>query len=397
MPRPASTPPELLSWRAEMESAALYRGLAALERHPRRRRVYERLAGIEAGHAHVWSDRLTAAGVVPAPFRPAWRTRALLWCARRFGTAAVLPRVARWEHDDAVAYAGAAAAETVAEEERANAALLAEFSQREVAEFFKKALLRLRAGVVLLVGGTLFTVSLLLARNAQLEGLFFGLLTGVVVGPVVHYVLGKLIVALPFGRVWCGWACWTAAVMDQLPFRSSAGWLPLPYRRLRYVHFGLSLTLVVTLVVGFGYGAGAVGTSAAAWFVVGNVVYWLVAVALAVGLRDNRAFCKYVCPVAVILKLTARPALLKIAGDAQACHTCTSRACSTLCPMDIDIPAYVGAGSRVLSSECIVCQQCVAVCPPNTLTLSFGLDLSGPDRLQERPRRAARSRPPVPR
>ncbi len=380
-----------------MESAALYAGLAALEPHVRRRRVYRRLADTETRHARVWADRLAAAGAPPGPFRPAWRTRALLWFARRLGTAVVLPRVARLELADAQAYEGADAASDVAGEERANAALLAEFSQREVAEFFKKGLLRVRGAVVLVVGATLFTVSLVLARNAQLEGLFFGLLTGVVVGPVVHYLLGKLVVAVPFGRVWCGWACWTAAVMDQLPYRSSAGWLPAPYGRLRYLHFGLSLALVATLVWGIGYRGGAVGANAATWFVVGNAVYWLVAVVLAVRLKDNRAFCKYVCPVSVILKVTARPALLKVSGDAQACRDCTSRACTTLCPMDIDIPAYVGAGTRVLSSECIVCQQCIAVCPPNTLTLSFGLDLSGVDRLQERPPPAARNRSPVPR
>lgn len=379
-----------------MESAALYAGLAALERHPRRRRIYERLAAVEARHAEVWAARLRAAGIDLPPFRPAWRTRALLWFARRLGTAAVLPRVARWEHADAEAYADAADTPSLTGEERANAALLAEFSQREVAEFFKKGLLRIRAGVVLAVGATLFAVSVLLARNAQLEGLWFGLLTGVVVGPVIHYALGKLIVAVPFGRIWCGWACWTAAVMDQLPYRSSAGWLPRPYRRLRYVHFGLSLALVTTLVLGFGYGAGAVGASAATWFVVGNVVYWLVAIALAVRLHDNRAFCKYVCPVAVILKLTSRPALLKVAGDAQACLDCASRACTAVCPMDVDIPAYVGAGTRVLSTECIVCQQCIAVCPPNTLSLSFGLDLSGLDLLQERPPPAPRSPAPAP-
>jgi ferredoxin-type protein NapH len=153
---------------------------------------------------------------------------------------------------------------------------------------------------------------------------------------------------------------------------------------VRYLHFFASLSLVVALFFGFGYREGALGQSAASWFVVGNAFYWLAAVVLAVVLKDNRAFCKYLCPVSVLLKVTSRPALLKVSGDAQACLECAFQACTTLCPMDIEIPEYIKAGKRVLATECILCQHCIAVCPPNTLGLSFGLDLGGEDFLEER-------------
>jgi ferredoxin-type protein NapH len=383
----AGTPPShrfLVHWRNERNSAALYAGLAALERIARRRRVYTQLAQLEERHAEVWAEKLRAEGIEVGTFQPSWRTRTLLVLARRLGPTVVLPRIARLERRDAEAYLAAGQTGDVVDEEHSNAALLAEFSARETAEFFKKAILKIRSGVILTVGAVLFAVSLLLARNVQLEGLFFGLLTGVAVGPVIHYLLGKVLIALPLGRIWCGWACWTAAVVDQLPYRKSPGWLPQRYRRLRYVHFFSSLTLVVVLTLGFGYGAGAVGPSAAWWFVIGNLLYWITAVGLAVTLRDNRAFCKYACPVPVILKVTSRPALVKVAGDAAACQACASKACTTLCPMDIDIPAYVERGTRVLSTECILCQHCIAICPPNTLALSFAFDLAGEDLVQER-------------
>jgi ferredoxin-type protein NapH len=261
---------------------------------------------------------------------------------------------------------------------------LAEFAAHETGEAAKRLLLRFRRAVIGVVGAVLFAVSLLLLRNAQLEGLWFGLLTGVVVGPVTHYALGKGLVPLAAGRVWCGWACWTAALLDQLPFRQGVGWLPGPARHLRLLHLGLSASLVASLVLAFGYTGGAVGGGAGVWFVAGNVLYWATAVALAVGLRDNRAFCKYACPVSVLLKVSARPALLKVEGDAAACRACASRACHAQCPMGIRIADYVASGRRVLSTECIACQQCVAVCPPNTLRLSVGFDLGGLDLLQER-------------
>jgi hypothetical protein len=73
-------------------------------------------------------------------------------------------------------------------EEQENAALLKDLSQHEVTEFFKKLILRLRKTVLLVLGATLFTVSLLLARNVQLEGLFFGL-QAAVVAVVIEAVL----------------------------------------------------------------------------------------------------------------------------------------------------------------------------------------------------------------
>jgi ferredoxin-type protein NapH len=370
-------------WRQEMDSAALFAGLAAIERNARRRREYRRLAEVEARHAEHFASELARAGVAVPRFRPAARTRWLLALARRLGTPAVLPRIARLEDADARTYADALAGDVPYEEERANALWLAEFAAHETAEAAKRLLLRVRRAVIATVGATLFLVSLLLMRNAQLEGLWFGLLTGVVVGPVTHYALGKLVVPLAAGRLWCGWACWTAALLDQLPYRQGAGWPPGPARHLRAAHLAASLVLVAVLVVGFGYGAGAVGREAAAWFLVGNAAYWAVGVALAVALRDNRAFCKVACPVSVLLRLTARPALVKLAGDAEACRACASRACTTVCPMGIRIPDYVEAGRRVLSSECVVCLQCVAVCPPNTLRLSAGVDLGGLELLEE--------------
>jgi ferredoxin-type protein NapH len=371
-------------WRQEMDSAALFAGLAAIERNVRRGRAYRRLAEVETSHAERFSAEFARAGVDPPPFRPSWRTRWLLALARRFGTAAVLPRIARLEREDARGYAADEEDWFPTEEERANAEWLAAFAAHETSEAAKRLLLRFRRVVIGVVGAVLFLTSLLLLRNAQLEGLWFGLLTGVVVGPVTHYALGKLLVPLGAGRVWCGWACWTAALLDQLPYRQGVGWVPGPARHLRRLHLGLSLALVATLVLAFGYTGGAVGGGAGRWFVAGNVVYWTLAVALAVALRDNRAFCKYACPVSVLLKVTSRPALVKVAGDAAACQACVSKACHGQCPMGIRIADYVAAGTRVLSTECIVCQQCVAVCPPNTLRLSVGLDLGGLDLLQDR-------------
>lgn len=380
---------DLADWRDERDGAALFEGLAALDRSARRRKVYARLAEAERRHAADAEARLRAAGVVPPAHRPSWRVRALLAWARVFGAVAVLPRVAAMEDADAAAYLrrleheGAAAVPHG--EERANADALAEFARRESGEAAKRLLLRVRRATIGVLGPALFAASALLARNAQLEGLVFGLLTGVVVGPVTHYLIGKLAVPLAAGRLWCGWACWTAALLDQLPYDRAAAWPRAPRRPWRTAHLVAVVVGVALLVLAFGYDRGAVGAQAVVWFVAGNLAYWALAVALAVRHRDNRAFCKLACPVAVVLRTTSRPALLKLAGDPAACAACASRACNAVCPMGVDVAATVLAGARVGGGECIACQQCLAVCPPNALAPTLRFDVAGADRLVVRP------------
>jgi hypothetical protein len=381
---------DLADWFDEREGQALFEGLQRLDRNARRRRVYARLAAAEARHAAAAEARVRAAGAATPPYRRSWRVRFLLAWARLFGPVSVLPWIASMEDADAERYLRRVQAghpPPTQGEERANADALAEFARVEAGEAAKRLVLRIRRIVLPIVGGALFVVSAVLMRNVQIEGLVFGLLTGVAVGPVIHYAIGKLAVPLAVGRVWCGWACWTAALLDQLPYRRAAPWRPLRDRRLRSWHLGAVVLLVAVLVLAFGYDRGAVGPHALAWFLAGNAAYWAVAVAMAVALRDNRAFCKYACPVAVLLRVTSRPSLLKLTGDADACADCASRACTTVCPMGVDVPGTVLAGERVGGGECVACLQCMAVCPPNTLTPSWGLDLTRGDRLVEAQRR----------
>jgi ferredoxin-type protein NapH len=239
--------------------------------------------------------------------------------------------------------------------------------------------------VHVLLGASLFGAAALrdpLAALFQIEGLFFDLFSGVLFAAVIHYLIAKLVGPLIFGRVWCGWACWTAALLDQLPYKRSPGRLAARWGLLRYAHFALSLALVALLWYGLAYRPGAGGLSALAWFLAGNLLYDLLGVGMAVALRDNRAFCKYACPVAVVLKLGAPSALLKVKGQAERC--CARQVCEKACPMDIRITDYIKRGERVTASECILCQACIEVCPEQALALSFGLDRGGPDLLRER-------------
>ena len=219
-------------------------------------------------------------------------------------------------------------------------------------------------------------------ENMQIEGLFFGLLGGVFQAAVVHYLIAKIFGPVLFGRIWCGWACWTVMILDLLPFKKPSGRLPGKWGWLRYLHFVISLGLVWVAWRFLGIEDGATGRTALIWYIVGNVFYYLIGIILAYTLKDNRAFCKYVCPVSVPLKLASRFSLMKISGDAETCNNC--RACEKMCPMDIQVPDYILNNQRVLSTECSQCQTCISVCAKDTLKLSFGFDLGGKELLRER-------------
>ena len=234
-----------------------------------------------------------------------------------------------------------------------------------------------------LVGFFLMIIAVFMSReNVQLEGAIFGVLTGVVQMGVTHYLIAKIFGPLLFGRLWCGWACWTVMVLDLLPFKRSSGRLPRRFGWLRYLHFGLSIGIVLVLVYVVGFREGATGSLAVTWFIIGNLLYYAVGIVLAYTLKDNRAFCKYVCPVSVPLKITSRFSLMKVGGDAAKCNDCG--ACARMCPMDIRVPDYILHNERVLSTECSLCQTCITVCAPEALKLTFAFDMGGKELLREK-------------
>ena len=92
----------------ELNSVALYRALAESEKDARLAEVYRRLANTEQGHADTWAEKLKSSRVNIPPFKPTWRTRTLIWMARRFGAQAVLPSASSAETVKSQDYSGLA-------------------------------------------------------------------------------------------------------------------------------------------------------------------------------------------------------------------------------------------------------------------------------------------------
>ena len=72
----------------------------------------------------------------------------------------------------------------------------------------------------ILVGSYMLVyLGIILKENVQIEGFFIYLLAGFYSGSVIHYLVAKLAGPLIFNRGWCGWSCWTAMILDLLPFK----------------------------------------------------------------------------------------------------------------------------------------------------------------------------------
>lgn len=174
-------------------------------------------------------------------------------------------------------------------------------------------------------------LGILSQENMQIEGFWYYLFSGVFEAAVIHYAVAKIFGPLLFGRGWCGYACWTAMVLDLLPFKT-----PQSSRKrwgfLRYVFFILSPLFVGAL---FLFHIPDMQQIMFWCFLAGNALYY------------------------------AAFSLLRVKNDTKKCASCG--ACKRACPMDVDIPD--NSRKRKNATECILCMQCVETCSKKSLHL----------------------------
>lgn len=81
----------------EIDGAAMYRALAAMEEEPALIELYERLAGTEERHAELWRGRLRESGEVVGDPSVTRRARILIWLASKMGTGVLVSTIAQQE------------------------------------------------------------------------------------------------------------------------------------------------------------------------------------------------------------------------------------------------------------------------------------------------------------
>ena len=188
-------------YRDERDAAFLYRELATVEKHADRRDMFQRLAAVEDRHAARWESLFHAAGRPLPAYATAFRTRALAWIARRFGTGSILGLMLAEEGREVQAYLGMARGTTnrVAQQAAIDIAADSAVHARELSEVLGREGEPWHTGGA---GGVLRSV--VYGFNDGLTA-NFGLVAGVVganVGPhivIISGVAGALADALSMG------------------------------------------------------------------------------------------------------------------------------------------------------------------------------------------------------
>ena len=228
---------------------------------------------------------------------------------------------------------------------------------------YAKKVKHARSVVQLLVGMyMLLYLGLMSNENMQIEGFWYYLFTGVFEAATIHYAVAKIFGPLIFGRGWCGYACWTAMILDLLPFKVPQNPRKEKIGVIRYVMFALSLIFVGSL---FLLQVGNLERIMFFSFLIGNILYYLVGIGLAFLLKDNRAFCKYICPITVFLKPMSYFSLMRVKVDKDQCIGCNK--CRHVCPMNVDMTD--NSRKRENGTECILCFECVESCPKKALKI----------------------------
>lgn len=150
-------------------------------------------------------------------------------------------------------------------------------------------------------------------------------------------------------------------ILDLLPYkipksnRKKFGWI-------RYIMFLLSLTFVASLFI---FKVDNLENIMFWSFIIGNIIYYVLGITLAFILKDNRAFCKYICPITIFLKPVSYFSYLRIKCDHNKCINC--KKCINSCPMNVDM--LDDSRKRKNGTECILCCNCTKVCPKNALDI----------------------------
>ena len=207
----------------------------------------------------------------------------------------------------------------------------------------------------------LIYLGIICRENMQIEGFWYYLFLGVFEAAVIHYLVAKICGPIFFGRGWCGYACWTGMIFDLLPYK-----VPQTERKkigyIRYITFGVSLIFVSLLFI---FKVNDIEYIMFLSFIIGNVLYYLIGILLAFLFKDNRAFCKYICPVTVFLKPASYFSVMRIKCDKDKCISCGK--CKRNCPMNVDM--LDNSRKRKNGTECILCLKCANECPKKALRL----------------------------
>ena len=231
----------------------------------------------------------------------------------------------------------------------------------------KKKLIGRKISILMVLPCLLIFVPVVNNENFQLEGVLLIVLVGFFSKGFIHYAIAKIFGPLIWGRGFCGWACWTAAILDWLPVKRKNRKSTLKYKNIRFLTLAISIVIPLYLVIVLSYDVRAnyISNKEMMWMFISNGIYYALGIPLAFIFSDNRAFCKILCPVSLVMIPASKLSIIKVKPKKGECTECG--VCNIYCPMEIDVMGYIKNRKPINHEECILCTDCSIVCPANAV------------------------------
>lgn len=194
--------------------------------------------------------------------------------------------------------------------------------------------------------------------------------------------LGVLLTVLVFRRGFCGYVCPFGFVQELMgKIRKKKVKVPeevdkygrfLKYLILLAILIGTTLTGVLVFrsfdpfMSFFHFGKGILWDYDATEFIGHLIPFIIMAVVLVGSIFIERFWCKYFCPLGAVMGIFNKLGLTKLKRNKKTCIDC--KLCDKKCPVGLKISKI----NSMKSSECLNCNQCVNVCPKNSLSQNIG-------------------------
>jgi len=208
-----------------------------------------------------------------------------------------------------------------------------------------------------------------------------GAAEGIVVGSLIVFAL-LFVFSLFLGRAFCGWVCPAGATQELCARVRDKNFKNGKRNWIKYAVWAPWITIIAVLFLQAGaitavdplyqtyYGMSITGLESAIMFLA--IAGLIAGIALVAG---KRAACHTICWMAPLMIIGRKirnsincPAL-QLEADRSKCINCM--ACTRNCTMSLDVNTMVQ--KQVMeNTECILCGNCVDICPKSAIKYSFG-------------------------
>ena len=204
---------------------------------------------------------------------------------------------------------------------------------------------------------------------------------GIVVGATIMFLL-HFFIALFLGRAFCGFVCPGGGLSECLMRINDKEVKNSKLRAIKYIVWAF---LVIATIASFVWAGGIneidfFGGLEGGWIFLLAPYRYAIYFGVLLGallfqlLLGKRSFCQCVCWIAPFMIIGTKVSdllrlpRLRLKAKAGSCIGC--KQCSKKCPMSLDVKTMVET-ANMKNSECILCGECVDICPKKSIEYAF--------------------------